>query len=202
MTRRRLPVYCCVRPGSKAGFCIGIRYYPAQGGFGLGQPLPDHVFGTTVEVARFGARFPAVLDIAGDNARGCRAQFEPLVARFQAQRGAQPSDVHFRTQAEAHPRRLLEQLRGVRALLKLFGEWGHGLRLGAFVLARAVGALRIFFARHPRALSPAISRTAGKRAPNLATSTVVPKTWSGSGWPRHESALGWIVSYTYAETRF
>ena len=43
------------------------------------------------------------------------------------------------TQAEAHARRLFEQLRGVRALLELFGEWGDGLRLGAFALPRCAG---------------------------------------------------------------
>jgi hypothetical protein len=52
--------------------------------------------------------------------------------------------VHFRTQAETHARRLFEQLRGVRALLELFGEWGNGLRLGAFALPLALCALRVF----------------------------------------------------------
>src|ERR1035438_6988898 len=54
--------------------------------------------------------------------------------------------MHFRPQTETHPRRLLEQLRGVRAPLELFGERGHRLRLGAFVLARSLGALCVFLA--------------------------------------------------------
>ena len=51
--------------------------------------------------------------------------------------------MYFGTQAEAHPRRLGKQFRGVWALFELFGEWGHGLRLGAFTLSRAVGAFRV-----------------------------------------------------------
>jgi len=53
--------------------------------------------------------------------------------------------VHFRTQTEAHAGRLLEQLRGIGALLQLFGKRGCGLRLQALGLTRAVGALRVFF---------------------------------------------------------
>src|ERR1035438_4622042 len=107
MTRRRLPVYFCVRPGSKAGFCIGMRYYPTCDGFALGEPAAYQVFGTAIEVTSLGARFLPVLDIAGDNALGSGAEFQPLVAGFQAQRGTQPRNVYFGTQAEAHPRRLI-----------------------------------------------------------------------------------------------
>src|ERR1035438_8228142 len=146
MTRRRLPVYFCVRPGSKAGFCIGMRYYPTCDGFALGEPAAYQVFGTAIEVASFGARFLPVLDIAGDNALGSRAEFQPLVAGFQAQRGTQPRNVYFGTQAEAHPRRLGKQLRRELALLELFGKWGHGFRLGALTLAHAVSAFRVVLA--------------------------------------------------------
>src|ERR1019366_3166946 len=101
------------------------------------------VFGTAIQVASLGARFLPILDIAGDNALGRGAKLQPLVACFQAQRGAQPRNVYFGTQAEANPRRLGEQFRGEWALLELFGEWGHGLRPGALTLARPVGAFRV-----------------------------------------------------------
>ena len=104
------------------------------------------VFGTAIEVARLGARFPPVLHISGDNALGSGAELQPPVAGFQAQRGTEPRNVYFRTQTETHPRRLGEQLGGVWALLELFGEWGHGLRLGAFALSGAVRALRVVLA--------------------------------------------------------
>src|ERR1035438_9314477 len=147
MTRRTLPVYFCVRPGSNAGFCIGMRdiIQPAADSRS-GEPAAYQVFGTAIEVASFGARFLPVLDIAGDNALGSRAEFQPLVAGFQAQRGTQPRNVYFGTQAEAHPRRLIEQLRRVWALLELFGEWGHGLRLGEFTVPRALSAFRVVLA--------------------------------------------------------
>src|ERR1019366_7353403 len=107
------------------------------------------VFGTAIQVASLGARFLPILDIAGDNALGRGAKLQPLVACFQAQRGAQPRNVYFGTQAEANPRRLGEQFRGEWALLELFGEWGHGLRPGALTLARPVGAFRVVL--HPPA---------------------------------------------------
>src|SRR5260370_37595085 len=46
------------------------------------QPPAHQLFGTSREVARFTARFLAVLDIGGDNALRSLAQFEPLIARF------------------------------------------------------------------------------------------------------------------------
>src|ERR1017187_9115514 len=111
-----------------------------------GEPAAYQVCGTAIEVASLGARFLPVLDIASDNALGSGAELQPLVACFQAQRATQPRNVYFGTQAEAHPRRLGEQLRGERALLELFGVWGHGLRLGAFTLPHPVGAFRVVLA--------------------------------------------------------
>src|ERR1035441_9530212 len=103
-----------------------------------GEPAAYQVFGTAIEVASFGARFLPVLDIAGDNALGSGAKFQLLVAGFQAQRGTQPRNTHFRAQAEAHPRRLGEQLRGEGAFLELLGEWSHGLHPGAFTDRKSV----------------------------------------------------------------